>query len=136
MSIALIVSFVVFFFKQKTAYEMRISDWSSDVCSSDLIEVMRVTQLAGELRRAGVGADVEHPVLHRRRHHGHRQVRPAAAGHAVDLVALDELVGYLLGAVGLLGVVLDEHLDAHLTRLLQRQHHTVPPVYAEPPRPD
>src|SRR3546814_19585084 len=26
----------VFFFKQKTAYEMRISDWSSDVCSSDL----------------------------------------------------------------------------------------------------
>src|SRR3546814_3316680 len=30
-------SFIVFFFfKQKTAYEMRISDWSSDVCSSDL----------------------------------------------------------------------------------------------------
>src|SRR3546814_3709348 len=30
-----VLSFV-FFFKQKTAYEMRISDWSSDVCSSDL----------------------------------------------------------------------------------------------------
>src|SRR3546814_15949092 len=29
--------FCFFFFKQKTAYEMRISDWSSDVCSSDLI---------------------------------------------------------------------------------------------------
>src|SRR3546814_4006616 len=29
-----------FFFKQKTAYEMRISDWSSDVCSSDLIVVL------------------------------------------------------------------------------------------------
>src|SRR3546814_4158849 len=29
---------VIFFFKQKTAYEMRISDWSSDVCSSDLKE--------------------------------------------------------------------------------------------------
>src|SRR3546814_1088592 len=28
----------VFFFKQKTAYEMRISDWSSDVCSSDLAQ--------------------------------------------------------------------------------------------------
>src|SRR3546814_2386080 len=28
----------LFFFKQKTAYEMRISDWSSDVCSSDLAE--------------------------------------------------------------------------------------------------
>src|SRR3546814_7611943 len=30
---------VFFFFKQKTAYEMRISDWSSDVCSSDLAQV-------------------------------------------------------------------------------------------------
>src|SRR3546814_12255387 len=30
---------VFFFFKQKTAYEMRISDWSSDVCSSDLASV-------------------------------------------------------------------------------------------------
>src|SRR3546814_5140335 len=29
--------YVGFFFKQKTAYEMRISDWSSDVCSSDLL---------------------------------------------------------------------------------------------------
>src|SRR3546814_3385658 len=29
----------IFFFKQKTAYEMRISDWSSDVCSSDLVVV-------------------------------------------------------------------------------------------------
>src|SRR3546814_9774103 len=29
-----------FFFKQKTAYDMRISDWSSDVCSSDLIWVI------------------------------------------------------------------------------------------------
>src|SRR3546814_2907419 len=33
--------FVFFFFKQKTAYEMRISDWSSDVCSSDLHWVAR-----------------------------------------------------------------------------------------------
>src|SRR3546814_3525107 len=31
---------VLFFFKQKTAYEMRISDWSSDVCSSDLPHVV------------------------------------------------------------------------------------------------
>src|SRR3546814_9674679 len=35
MSSFLLISFVLFF-KQKTAYEMRISDWSSDVCSSDL----------------------------------------------------------------------------------------------------
>src|SRR3546814_6059126 len=31
-----LVVFCIFFFKQKTAYELRISDWSSDVCSSDL----------------------------------------------------------------------------------------------------
>src|SRR3546814_7811864 len=33
---------VCFFFKQKTAYEMRISDWSSDVCSSDLTSPARL----------------------------------------------------------------------------------------------
>src|SRR3546814_1660704 len=36
----LLVYVVFFFFKQKTAYEMRISDWSSDVCSSDLGETV------------------------------------------------------------------------------------------------
>src|SRR3546814_6331377 len=36
-----------FFFKQKTAYEMRISDWSSDVCSSDLRAVHRHRVAAG-----------------------------------------------------------------------------------------
>src|SRR3546814_6832714 len=35
-----------FFFKQKTAYEMRISDWSSDVCSSDLLRLR-----AGSMQR-------------------------------------------------------------------------------------
>src|SRR3546814_6901125 len=34
----------VFFFKQKTAYAMRISDWSSDVCSSDLSEFILTAQ--------------------------------------------------------------------------------------------
>src|SRR3546814_10267881 len=34
--------FVFFFFKQKTAYEMRISDWSSDVCSSDLRKLLDI----------------------------------------------------------------------------------------------
>src|SRR3546814_7374441 len=36
----ILVSEFVFLFKQKTAYEMRISDWSSDVCSSDLLVAM------------------------------------------------------------------------------------------------
>src|SRR3546814_4980422 len=64
-----------FFFQQKTAYEMRISDWSSDVCSSDLMRVaeggqgqasaqiddprVRVPQLA-DIRRA---ADRDDPAV-------------------------------------------------------------------------
>src|SRR3546814_2645799 len=39
-----------FFFKQKTAYEMRISDWSSDVCSSDLASPTRQATLSRECR--------------------------------------------------------------------------------------
>src|SRR3546814_5087080 len=42
-----------FFFKQKTAYEMRISDWSSDVCSSDLIRI--AAQRATHQRAAAGG---------------------------------------------------------------------------------
>src|SRR3546814_9016962 len=42
-----------FFFKQKTAYEMRISDWSSDVCSSDLPPVWVLVMATGiEIRGA------------------------------------------------------------------------------------
>src|SRR3546814_15029443 len=37
--------FIFFLFKQKTAYEMRISDWSSDVCSSDLVALDDVNSL-------------------------------------------------------------------------------------------
>src|SRR3546814_17972080 len=43
--------FLFFFFKQKTAYELRISDWSSDVCSSDLLSAdgwMDVCRIAGQ----------------------------------------------------------------------------------------
>src|SRR3546814_13563687 len=47
-----------FFFKQKTAYEMRISDWSSDVCSSDLSGVIGfVGIVAPHLLRLGMGPD-------------------------------------------------------------------------------
>src|SRR3546814_8556813 len=47
-----------FFFKQKTAYEMRISDWSSDVCSSDLGALHRAARAgaSGRLSRGRPGA--------------------------------------------------------------------------------
>src|SRR3546814_4400171 len=47
-----------FFFKQKTAYEMRISDWSSDVCSSDL-----TADAVGDIRYLGVRALVNGQII-------------------------------------------------------------------------
>src|SRR3546814_1046786 len=51
-----------FFFKQKTAYEMRISDWSSDVCSSDLrlaAGSLRSAQQGVQESAAGIGVDLD-----------------------------------------------------------------------------
>src|SRR3546814_4964183 len=83
-----------FFFKQKTAYEMRISDWSSDVCSSDLAgetvevaaairqgggEMDAAREGAGELGKAGGdGVDL---VLGR---HRHEDLAVAMRQHVVD----------------------------------------------------
>src|SRR3546814_13591070 len=59
-----------FFFKQKTAYEMRISDWSSDVCSSDLIEIDhhqidRADRMVAHRRGVfGIVAHAEQPAMH------------------------------------------------------------------------
>src|SRR3546814_1755120 len=59
--------FVFFFFKQKTAYEMRISDWSSDVCSSDLVGELPLSVQAkllralqnGEIQRLGADQTIK-----------------------------------------------------------------------------
>src|SRR3546814_2939433 len=65
----------VFFFKQKTAYEMRISDWSSDVCSSDL----EVREFQGN-RALGL----------KRCRHSAREI--VDVGHmGIDVVANDEV---------------------------------------------
>src|SRR3546814_9155922 len=66
---------VFFFFKQKTAYEMRISDWSSDVCSSDL----------GRLARHGCTAEF---LVDRHQHHREQPppeaARPRPVGHCLQ----------------------------------------------------
>src|SRR3546814_15089444 len=68
----------MFFFKQKTAYEMRISDWSSDVCSSDLL-----------VRQHEDGRVVGHLCYLRQdderwqQHPGHRSHRPNHAHHVL-----------------------------------------------------
>src|SRR3546814_4025360 len=58
--------FFLFFFKQKPAYEMRISDWSSDVCSSDLIGVER-RRLHAWIGGRKAAADIDDVDRHRRR---------------------------------------------------------------------
>src|SRR3546814_5589534 len=61
-----------FFFKQKTAYEVRISDWSSDVCSSDLIA--QIEQVRG------------HRSIERRRTRDNDLVRHAGFEVEIDIV--------------------------------------------------
>src|SRR3546814_19890876 len=89
-----------FFFKQKTAYEVRISDWSSDVCSSDLLgagelDVVLQHGLAG----AGAGeADdqrgLEQREVHRRQQHLRQAVeREKADGDAEHLDRLAATAG-------------------------------------------
>src|SRR3546814_20013323 len=56
--------FVCFFFKQKTAYEMRISDWSSDVCSSDLGEQLVEHRSARAPAQRVRPVAVEHVLAH------------------------------------------------------------------------
>src|SRR3546814_20299025 len=57
---------IFFFFKQKTAYEMRISDWSSDVCSSD-VDAWAIAQAAAlqEELKAAYGRREFHLVYHK-----------------------------------------------------------------------
>src|SRR3546814_2949555 len=50
-----------FFFKQKTAYELRISDWSSDVCSSDLDDRQDKKEFGDSSSRAGDSAKAQKP---------------------------------------------------------------------------
>src|SRR3546814_18707359 len=70
---------VFFFFKQKTAYEMRISDWSSDVCSSDLSAGGNGFRnaLACRQRCIDVGSAFEHDRID-----GDAVTGPKEAGHA------------------------------------------------------
>src|SRR3546814_5907405 len=76
-----------FFFKQKTAYEMRISDWSSDVCSSDL-----ATRLSGG--GAVIVADemVARDQLRLARHGCYAELSSAAALTGLELLLKDEVI--------------------------------------------
>src|SRR3546814_6114110 len=103
-----------FFFKQKTAYEMRISDWSSDVCSSDLDSgqlslqalseqadnvseiVLLIQQLAAQTNLLALNAAIE-------------AARAGEAGRGFAVVAneVTTLAAQTHGAVGKIGEILD-----------------------------
>src|SRR3546814_4561863 len=57
--IYILLMYLFFFFKQKTAYEMRISDWSSDVCSSDLADRGRCPAGRSGLRQSTFADDAD-----------------------------------------------------------------------------
>src|SRR3546814_3693172 len=61
-----------FFFKQKTAYEMRISDWSSDVCSSDLPAIALVQAQDQRVREVAFPEDALPDPVQRHRIDGRR----------------------------------------------------------------
>src|SRR3546814_18256281 len=75
--------FLVFFFKQKTAYEMRISDWSSDVCSSDLGREVAMPGIARRPVLAAFRRDVQAELRGRRLADRYQPRRPPARGHGV-----------------------------------------------------
>src|SRR3546814_4922325 len=77
--------FVLFFFKQKTAYEMRISDWSSDVCSSDLVgDPGQRTQQRRFARAIGANDRGELAGRERRAHPLDQRLAASMDGEAVE----------------------------------------------------
>src|SRR3546814_1080897 len=90
------IVFIFFFFKQKAAYEMRISDWSSDVCSSDLAGIRRrVDDRAAAIPdhvRNGIFA-TQHHTAHIDVHHQVPNFNRCVDGSAVGLVHFERCCG-------------------------------------------
>src|SRR3546814_1535129 len=111
------------FCKQKTAYELRISDWSSDVCSSDLREADPVTQAADvghalaavQARAAGWGGDPARILL----------IGHSAGAHLVAFLAADAGFAKRQGAKPWLGTVSLDSAALDVVELMQRsEEHT------------
>src|SRR3546814_16733256 len=85
-----------FFFKQKTAYEMRISDWSSDVCSSDLVAVEIPPALEAE---AFVNVDFRRPSGGGDQHEGGQGTAPVGKFGGEFILAVADLDRAGVGAV-------------------------------------
>src|SRR3546814_6920657 len=105
-----------FFFKQKTAYEMRISDWSSDVCSSDLHAAAEFADETPRLGMARAGPDIivadQHPA-------------PGAALHGRPAQRRAQLVFRRLAdgidALGRLAALIERRVDIGYTAADERR---------------
>src|SRR3546814_4120887 len=116
-----------FFFKQKTAYEMRISDWSSDVCSSDLPN--RCVAVCNPQDGSSVDthylADILHPIpRHQRLQAGidpFGQIRPFIDQRAVKL---DQAGPGAEAGIGLFRIGDPPHADQRQPRAQRSEEHT------------
>src|SRR3546814_7160034 len=119
-----VLCIVFFFFKQKTAYEMRISDWSSDVCSSDLVDIGVADHELLEdvvLDRPVERRPVDPLLLARDDEEGedrnHRAVHRHADRHLVERDAVEQYL-HILDAVDRDPRLADVADDAHMVAVI------------------
>src|SRR3546814_8187041 len=84
-----------FFFKQKTAYEMRISDWSSDVCSSDLLASLAYERFIRSPNYSNLLVDCQQEVADFR-----KKYRRANIPEFERSKSLREIIGWALAEIG------------------------------------
>src|SRR3546814_12161030 len=102
---------LLFFFKQKTAYDMRISDWSSDVCPSDL-----------SLRRQALHQCRDHIGLVDHGHDSLRSTHGFKRGYGILFAVINVDVGTQRQGVrrNITASSNGNHLETHVPRVLQR----------------
>src|SRR3546814_17257507 len=112
------ISFVFCFVKQKTAYEMRISDWSSDVCSSDLARGHG--HLVAQLHQSSSNAGMD-----RRRTRGCANGRPTIAprGLGADVASLFAGSGDRTSVVS--GKSVSVRVDLGGRRIIKKKHNNI-----------
>src|SRR3546814_3743979 len=117
LSLGLLLFSSFFFFKQKTAYEMRISDWSSDVCSSDLHRLEGDTKHIADPDEAvgpQAGGNEVQQRKARPRDHAHAHGERGEIAHAVDEAEAENEAD----------MVLVQHIEGDVDAALRSEEHT------------
>src|SRR3546814_7509496 len=99
-----------FFFKQKTAYEMRISDWNSDVCSSDL------EALTGDLQDQLIEGRLDMALLFQTRKEEDPLTNPSESAYLVKALRNEPPLGAPLSLADLTGIPLTMPSTRHQIR--------------------